>query len=390
MLYLPAFLVSFTTGLIVPAVPIFIKSSFDVTFATASLAMTAALLGSACATLPVGRLLDTSYRRRVTALGPALMAVAAAFLPRSGSFAELLAWQLLSGWGFQMWMLGRLAVIGDKAPRELLGRQVATMIGFESAGRMLGPVAGGMLVSAYGLETPFAAQGILCGVLSLILLWPRASGKPAAEPPQPPPGSPTGLLSLITNPVLGTLLPIQVLAALTRGSLLAGVIDLYMVYFYNLSASELGTFRGATLVICLPAALLAGVVMDKFGRKATLIPGFMLISTGFLGMAAVAAGNGPFLWFACGYVLAYTSTYFTAGSMQTLAIDAAPSALRGRYLGLLRLSSECGSALSCFGFGVLAAATGYAFSFVMLAVCGGFVAVAVKKFVTETHVAGSP
>jgi MFS family permease len=382
-LYLPAFIVALGTGLVVPALPILAKS-FAVSFGVASFAMAVSLLGSAAATLPTGSLLDNVNRRSVTAAGPLLTALSCLLVTTAGSFTELILFQFLAGWGSQMWMLGRLTMLGDVAADGQLGRQITAMIGMESAGRLLGPAAGGFIVASWGPQAPFALQGALCILVALSVLW-LGRGAPPPKRKAAGAGAPVpGLVRMVLTPPLSRLALVQVLMALTRGSLFSGVIDLYMVYFYGIGPKTLGLLRSFTGVLGLPFAFAAGHIMDRFGRKATLVPGFTLISAGFLLMALVAAAGLSLPWFVATFILVHVSTNLTAGSMQTLAIDVAPVAWRGRFLGTLRLGSECGSFVSSSGFAIAATVLGYPSAFALLSAVGASVAIVVAKSITET------
>jgi MFS family permease len=384
-LYLPAFILTLAAGLVVPALPILAKS-FSVSFGVASLAMAVPLLGSASATIPTGYLLDHYSRRWVAVTGPLLTMISCLLVTTASSFTEVLIFQFLAGWGHQMWMLGRLTMLGDLVKKGQLGRQITGMVGMESAGRLVGPGIGGFIVAAWGPRVPFALQGVLCLMVVLTVLWVfRHSGsRPAPKATDAERVPVPGFLQMALKPPLSTLVVVQLLVAMTRGALFSGVIDLYMVYFYNIGPTTLGLLRSFTGGLALPITFMAGHIMDRFGRKATMVPGFLLLSGGFCLMAIVAAMALPFPYFMGAFIFVHMSTNLTSGSMQTLAIDLAPPESRGRFLGILRLGSECGSFASSAGFAFIATALGYSFAFVMLGIAAVTVATVVAKSVTET------
>jgi MFS family permease len=385
-LYLPAFILTLAAGLVVPALPILAKS-FSVSFGVASLAMAIPLLGSASATLPTGYLLDHFSHRWVTVMGPLLTMTSCLLVTTADSFTEVLLFQFLAGWGHQMWMLGRLTMLGDLVKQGQLGRQITGMVGMESAGRLIGPGIGGFIVAAWGPKMPFALQGLLCLIVVLTVLWVfRASGsrpKPAADAERVPV---PGFLQMAFTPPLSTLSVVQILVAMTRGALFSGVIDLYMVYFYNIGPTTLGLLRSFTGGLALPITFAAGHIMDRFGRKATMVPGFILLAAGFCMMAVVAAMALPFPYFVGAFIFVHMATNLTSGSMQTLAIDLAPKEGRGRFLGILRLGSECGNFVSSAGFAFAATALGYPFAFILLGVAATSVASVVARSIKETVV----
>jgi len=118
--------------------------------------------------LPTGWLIDRFGRRPVMIAGPLLTAGMALMTVVAQSFPELLVYRFLDGWAAQMWLLGRLAAISQRASAGERGRQVNWMYGMDSVGRLAGPLVGGFIADAWGPRSPFAAYA----VLALIALIP--------------------------------------------------------------------------------------------------------------------------------------------------------------------------------------------------------------------------
>ncbi|HEY7065406.1 MAG TPA: MFS transporter [Chloroflexota bacterium] len=391
-LYVPALILGLGTSIAEPAVPIYARS-FDVTFGVAALVLVANGAGSAAATIPTGYLLDRFGRRKIVLAGPLLIALASFLVASAQSFPELLIYRFLGGWALQMWILGRLAMITD-AGGGRRGRRITGLYGMDSTGRLLGPAVGGFAAAAWGIRVPF----VLYGVLALVAIIPSFKLIRETRPttaPQPAAGKMAGsagaLTAFLTWPIL-VLFGIQLLASLTRGSIWGGTLDLFVVYAYGIGPETLGLLVTATSAIGIPITFGVGHLMDRFGRKATLVPGLLLLGGGLASMAAVAYLNLSLTSYMATLFLVRASLSMTSGSMQVLASDAAPAESRGRFLGVWRLIAEGGQVLSPLAFAGLADHVSFpaAFSFLAFTSLGAAFLLATGVRETARRVAEAP
>jgi MFS family permease len=128
----------------------------------------------------------------------------------------------------------------------------------------------------------------------------------------------------------------------------------------------LGLLVTATGAIGVPITFTAGHLMDRFGRKMTLVPGLALLGVGLVMMMGVAYLGQPFLVYVAALFLVRAAVSLTSGSMQVLVSDAAPTHARGRFFGGWRLIGEVGSMLSPLVFAGLSDAFGFAAGFAFL------------------------
>jgi len=362
-LYLPALILGLGTSIAEPAVPVYARS-FGVTFGVAALVLVAYGAGSAAATLPTGYLLDRVGRRRIILAGPLLTALASFLVASAHSFPELLVYRFIGGWAQQMWILGRLATITDSGGGRR-GRQITGLYGMDSTGRLLGPAVGGF-AAAWDIRAPF----VIYGLLALLAIVPsfklvRETRHLAARDAR---GEATGasLASFLVWPIL-VLFAIQLLASLTRGAIWGGTLDLFVVYAYGIGPETLGLLVTATSALGIPITFGMGHLMDRFGRKATLVPGLALLGCGLVSMAAVAYLGLSLTSYVISLFWVRASLSITSGSMQVLASDAAPAQSRGRFLGAWRLIAEGGQVLSPLTFAALADGPGFPTAFAFLA-----------------------
>jgi MFS family permease len=381
--YLPALVFALGTGIAIPAIPTLAKS-FNVGFGVASGVLTAFLLGGTIGTIPTGWLIDRFGRRRIMLAGPLLTAALAFGVTISQNFPELLVLRFLDGWSAQMWLLGRMVGISARAGADQRGRQVSWMFGFDSVGRLAGPVAGGFIAAAWGLRAPFAAYGVMA-LLALIpvLMFikdvedvhPRermGAGKDAAKT----------MLRVIV-PRLG-FFAVAFAGALARGPIFAGLFHLYAAFTYDLGPKAIGLLATAGSAMSLPIGFLAGWLMDRFGRRRALIPGFIGTGATLLLLAGTALLHASLVWYVAAYLTVVVTQSFTSGSNQTIGADVAPPEARGVFLGFWNFTSQSGASLSPIAFAYLADTAGYPAAFTMLAVAALSVAVMLATYIPET------
>ena len=356
-----------------PALPLYAKS-FKVDFGTASWVLVVNQLGGLMSTMPTGYCIDRWGGRKMVLAGPILTGIASLLMAFAHSYPELLAYRFLEGWAMQMWMLGRLEMI-TAAGGNRRGTQITGMFGMDSAGRLMGPAVGGFVAAAFGLRAPFILYGIAAIVAilpSFLLVWDE---KPAQAPAEQRIDAIqvrakgghwwTVYTNLLTFPIV-MLLSGQFLASMTRGSLFGGTLDLYAVYEYGVGPETVGLLAAAGAAIGLPLTFMSGRIMDRFGRRATIVPGFSLLSLGLVVMSMSAYGHWPFGGYVGSFLFARVAMSTVSGNMQVVGSDVAPPDARGAFFGLWGMVRNIGSFLSPATFAFIAEGLGFGSSFALL------------------------
>ncbi|HEY7146086.1 MAG TPA: MFS transporter [Streptosporangiaceae bacterium] len=381
-IYLPALILALGTGIVVPVIPALAKS-FHVSFGVASSLVTVFLIGNVAGTIPSGWLVDRFGRRPVMILGPLLTAVLALLIVTAHTFGELLAYRFFGGVAAQMWLIGRLAGISHGAAPGQRGRQVTWMFGMDNTGRLAGPLAGGWIAAIWGLRAPFVAYGIL----SLIVLAPAivftrdtphpGARKKAARPPRPS-------FRELVRPRLAYF-AVVLFASIARGPIQADLLHLYAAFAYHLKPQAIGYLAAGAGVVSVPIGLTAGVLMDRLGRKKTMLPGFTGVAIAMTALACSAFFRLDLAWYVVLFLAAIGAQALTSGSVQTLGADIAPAGHRGTFLGLWRFTGTSAAALSPVLFAVLASQLGYGSSFILIAASSVVTAVLLARYIPETR-----
>jgi len=298
-LYLPSIMLSLGMGIAAPVIPAYAKT-FGVGFGAASLILIVEPWGGVVSTFPTGYLIDRLGRRPVVLIGPFLTAISAFLTAFAPSFAALLVFRFLNGMAAQMWQQSRLAMIADSGGDRERGKLITWMTSTQRFGMLVAPAVGG-LVAGYDIRFPFILHGILV-LLSLIPSFKLVKETASAAERKAAAGDWSYVFSELKKPQMLWFLLAQVFANLTRGNI-TGIMNLYMSYQYGRSPKSLGLIASANSVIAIPIGFMTGTIMDRYGRKKTVVPGFvgLFLSGAFL--AWTALDHSPFGWFLFGYYL---------------------------------------------------------------------------------------
>jgi MFS family permease len=369
-IYLPSITLAIGTGMVIPALPVYARS-FGVSFEVASLVIVMQQLGSTLSALPTGLLADRFGRRKIVLAGPVLLALSSLLIISpfwEHSFPELLVLRFIGGVGDQMWRLGRLTMIADTGATSERGRQITTMSAMENSGRLISPIVGGLLAGFWDIRAPFAAHALLA-LLSIIpsftLLRETAPQLRSGAARDRSPGTPqAGFIALLTFAVVA-FFSAQILASLTRGPIFTGQFNLYGAFAYDLNPQTIGVLATVVTALSIPISISTGHIMDRYGRKTTLVPGFSLLALAMGFMAYTAWVQVPFNVFVVAYFSVYATNSITGGNMQTLGSDIAPANARGRFYGVWQTLGSVGGPIGTSAFAALSGAVGYwaAFSF---------------------------
>lgn len=383
--YLPALVLAVGTGVALPAIPALAKS-FNVSFALASGVVTAFVLGNVAGTLPSGWLIDRFGRRVVLIAGPLLTSAVALLVAFVHSFAELLLLRFIGGCAAQMWVMARLAAISHGAAPAQRGRLVSWMFGMDNTGRLAGPILGGFIASAWGPRAPFVAYAALA-LLALIPTSafaedtpPRARGTAAKAKAAP---RPLSLRQIVTPRLL--YFAVALFAGLTRGPITADLLHLYAAFAYHLGPQQIGYLATSGALLSWPIGFFAGWAMDRFGRKRSMVPGFIGVAIAMAALAASSLLHLSLAWYVALFLLGVGSQALTGGSIQTIGTDVAPPEARGTFLGIWRFTGQGGQALSPIVFAILAGEVNYASSFLFTAAAAATVAYLLIRYVPETR-----
>jgi DHA1 family multidrug resistance protein-like MFS transporter len=150
--------------------------------------LTANVTISALLMVPFGRVADRIDKRRIIMLGGFGAAISIAITPLATGFGFLLALSILAGAVTAAEFPASSAMAVEEGRRYGMGSTMAVMNMAMSGGMVLGPLLGGAVMEAAGINTTYYVAGgvLLLGIAAFALLSSRKSRPPGDELPIPP------------------------------------------------------------------------------------------------------------------------------------------------------------------------------------------------------------
>ena len=145
-----------------------------------------------------------------------------------------------------------------------------------------------------------------------------------------------------------------------------------------------GILASVNSLLGLPLGFATGYIMDRWGRKRTIVPGFSLLTVAMVFMTATALFQLPFEVYAIAFLCVSFSSGITGGNMQVMGSDLAPSRGRGQWMAIWRFIAETGNQLSPTVFALVSAAFGYVGAFGIVGFSSLSVALLVGLGIRET------
>ncbi|MGB3330593.1 MAG: MFS transporter, partial [Thermomicrobiales bacterium] len=269
--------------------------------------------------------------------------VACAIAP---NYPIFLAARFVAGAGAAFVLTAGQIVLTDIAQPHNRGRVMAIYTGVFVFAVGAGSFPGGWLATHVSLASPFWANAILAGVVTILALLFVPETKPAetmatagaTSPAEPKPGfrEQIGMLFAIPGFALICFLSFVTFFARTGG--LFNVIPLLAEDQIGLEPDQIGLGIGMVSIVGLFLIYPSGTLVDRFGRKAVIVPS-ALFSAGAMALFAFADSFqsyliASFLWaVASGIAGAAPAAY---------AADLAPKAHVGPAMGLYRTIADLG------------------------------------------------
>lgn len=378
--YLPAALLAFGQGVLLTTLPLF-ATTFGVSYGWVSLAVAAMAIGTLLTDLPAGAVVGRLGQRPAMIGGSALVMVSTFALGFGHNFAALVALRVLAGVGTALWTLSRHALLAQGVAVARRGRATSIYGGINRIGTFAGPLVGGLVGKAYGLqESFFVASALAAGALALAIAFVRpvpVSGKPLTHRAR---WSVVGRLLRTGRRDLGAAGGAQVFAQMIR----AGrqfLIPIYGATVLGLDAAQIGFIMTSAAVLDMMLFVPAGVTMDRFGRKVAAVPSFVVMA---IGVATIPLAHG-YVGLLAASVLIGFGNGLGSGTMMTLGADLAPPGATGEFLGVWRLVGDAGAVAGPLVVGALAGGIGLSGSAFVLAGIGVVAALTLGFLVRETR-----
>ena len=336
--YLPTVVLSLAEGMLVPVLPLYV-ADLGAGFALVGLALAAEAIGMLLGDIPAGSILRRFDRKVVMLTGVGVVGLAVAAIPIFGSVVAVIALRLVAGLGAAMWGLSRHAYLTESVEPAARGRSIAAFGGANRIGMLLGPALGGVVAGAFGFGAAFLAFGVVAALafgLCALYLEPRSASETG---PRQRLGHREALRQVLVQQrgLLITAGAGQLFAQMIRSGRRI-VLPLFGSAVLGLDVQAIGGVLSIAAAFDVALVPVAGVVLDRWGRQAAIVPSFVIQA---LGMALVPLSGGVVGLALAGAVIGLGNG-IGSGTMMTIASDLAPRDTVGEFLGVWRLIGDAG------------------------------------------------
>ena len=332
----------------------------------------------------IGFLMDRWGRKPLLIVGVFLRGLTGLAEYFASSYLEFLVLEFIGGIGVSIWGTGSSIVIADVTGEENRGRAVATRSFSMRLGNVSGPLIGGLLATFFDLRSIFLFNAVTKLVVLLVLIFLVAETRPEAAAKRSGPtgaGEQVGFNIFLTRAFL-VISFVTFTLSLLGGGVFEALFPIYAKKTMGLTPGEIGYLLTAVSVTVLLVSVPNGIMVDRYGRKKTLIPGTLILAVSAYLLARI--GKLPSAYLA---VVVYgIGEAMTSGAAQVYVMDLAPEDRRGAFLGVWSLFTNTSAVIAPLLAGFLAQTTDFSFTFKGIAVLVVLSAMVMWIFGPETGV----
>lgn len=337
--YVPSFLLTVGQGILLPVLPGFAKEEMMATAAMVGVVVAARHIGMMAFDVPAGILVSRFGLRRTMYVGVVLFGIAAVWAGLSPNLYSLISARLLAGVAFAFWSISRQSYVAFEVPIDVRGRVLSLFGGISRIGTIIGPLIGGLLGEFVGIRVPFYAQAVVALLTLVLIVW---STRNMVEP-------------TITAAKHGIIKEIGgVVSRHRRDFATAGVAAIMLQFMraareflipvwggdQGFGKDDIGYILTASSVIDSALFPIVGIAMDRWGRKSTGIPAFIILAVA-MGLIPLTGSFGALMTVG---LLAGFGNGLSTGFVFTMGTDLAPRENPGEFIGVWRFISDTGGA----------------------------------------------
>lgn len=259
-------------GIIVPAVPHFVKT-FRITQTMVGVVFVAYSAGLLLSSIPIGVLCDRIGRTKVLFYGAIGLATATVIYMISNSLYMLISSRFLQGVASSATWTAGLALVADMFPKSNRGQKLGLVLSSAGLGTIVGPAFGGVLFSRLGFAYPF----LIIAVIALTPIFFLFKQMKSAD---------TGVKNKISNQfsimnkVVGNRNLLWGAFTVSISSFGVGIIDpilpLHLSEHFNLTTEEIGIIFSVLGISYSVSQPVMGGLADRIGRKKVMIVGLFV------------------------------------------------------------------------------------------------------------------
>lgn len=343
-------------GVVSPVLPAYARH-FGVSISAATVVITVVSATRLCFAPVSGGLVQRLGERRVYVAGLLVVSSSTVACAFAQSYWQLLLYRALSGVGSTMFMISSLGLMIRISPTDARGRIAGMFASAFLLGTVGGPVLGS-LTAGFGLRAPFLIYGsvllVVAAVVSVSLRHSQLTGAPtAAEPTMP-------LREALRRRAYRSALLANFATGWSVFGLRVALVPLFITEVLGRGAGMAGMALATIAVGHVCAAIPAGYLSDRIGRRGPLIFG-LLVS----GAATIALGAAPSLplFLAVGYLTGLASGVYGAPLQAVLADVIGSQARAGAAVATFQMMADFGAIVGSVAVGLIAQHVSFGWSF---------------------------
>jgi MFS family permease len=348
-----AFFVMVGFGVVVPVLPVYVRS-FGVGYLEVGAVVSAFAVMRLVATPFCGPLIDRAGERTILAIGIGIVAVSSALVGIAQNYPELLLLRGAGGIGSALFSVSATTLLLGSVPATQRGRSMGIFQGGFLIGGMAGPAIGGVL-AAISLRAPFffyAGTLVIAGVVGLVLLQPATTRVNSATQPAIPLGTVLRdrrfRAACIANFAQGwgsigvrsTLIPVLIVELLHETAVWTGIAFAIAAVAQTLSLGPAGRF------------------VDTVGRRPAIIGAYALGAATLLAIPFVGS-----MWLLIVLLCLYGVAAAFMGTAPAAAVGDAAEGRSGKPVAIFSAFSDAGAIVGPLAAGALLDAFSYPAAF---------------------------
>ena len=372
-------------GSVIPVLPLYAQS-FGVPASAIGMAVAIYGLARFFVAVPSGKLSDWLGRRPTLAIGGLISATGSFWCAAATTYPEFIVARFVSGFGAGIILTTGQVVLADISTPERRGRMISIYQGCFLFAVGIGPLPGGILATQFGLAAPFIAYGA-ASLLATAVAWfavkeTKGLGQAGGHAGGAAAFSYVRQIGLLMKQIGFVLVSIVALTnAIARTGGLFTIIPVFASVKLGISVAQIGFGMALGSVFGLLAAYPTGVLVDRFGRKAVIVPATLISGASML--LFMVAPN--FLWFSVSCVIWGIAMSVGGTAPATYAADSAPPGMNAAAMSTFRMVGDLGYVIGPIALGLVVDAQGPQSALLLAAAISVAIGLLFLKFAPETY-----